>query len=579
MSNPEVHELALSSLKQCQCVRPDTDIKPADYPTRLIDLSATKKLGNIDPEKWVYHGGSGLDDLRNTKVKLVRSIEVDWEKVKDCRYVTLSHKWGGNIKHVKLTHETKPAFEEGLRLKTLARTFQDAILFATRLSKVGYIWIDSLCIIQEDENDWLKESGLMRKVYRNSFLNISATAGDNSDEGLYSPRQPHHLWEDLVSLNIDGLPSEHSLSPQSTPDQPQTSQGDLGEKERDSCHAKTRTCLLLDLSTWEILVNQAPVNKRGWVVQERLIAPRVLHFCQGRIAWECSEFDEIEGRAQGIRDYQLSGGEIVTRSSVKSLIPYLNGDKAGIERPRVDKEMQDLHPAPKGHESLDPIPRKDLQEPWARIVEMYSRTDLTKEKDKLIALSGIARQMATVIGSESQPAEYVAGLWEPFLASELLWKIEPVFHGSGSGNGTFSYPAKRPVEYRAPTFSWASVDAQHGNDIAYGGPLGPKDLVLVQVPPNPDNVVRNIDKSVFIDTSSDNPYGLVTGGHLRLWGWIRKVKLQREGVFFSWSLRGRTRPGEKEENGKEDLSVRIDTEQHLNVLMDCPGDVAHIRQA
>lgn len=68
-------------------------------------------------------------------------------------------------------------------------TLDAAVRFALRLDdSVHYIWIDSLCIIQGDPDDWLKESALMQKVYRNSFLNISATAAENSGDGLYSER-------------------------------------------------------------------------------------------------------------------------------------------------------------------------------------------------------------------------------------------------------------------------------------------------------------------------------------------------------------------------------------------------------
>jgi hypothetical protein len=88
-------------------------------------------------------------------------------------------------------------------------------------------------------------------------------------------------------------------------------------------------------------------------------------------------------------------------------------------------------------------------ERWLRIVERYSRTSLTQSKDELIALAWIAEQMSKRIGGH-----YVAGLWANRLAGQLLWRVETVYRYN-----KFLYPSRRPTEYRAPSFSWASIDA------------------------------------------------------------------------------------------------------------------------
>lgn len=574
MANSEVYELALSWMSKCKCVKHMTNKRPTpqDYPTRLIDLSRLKLLGYIDPDKWWYHG---VDKLKNERVRLVETDKVDWSIIRNCLYVTLSHKWGGNIKQAKLTSETRTAFQRGLLIKNLPRTFRDAIIFATRLHNVGYIWIDSLCIVQDDREDWLRESALMQKVYRNSFLNISATAGQNSDDGLYSQREPQQLWEDIVSLNIDGLARNGTSQAdvaQSGAERQQAVRIDNGAEsplhyKLTNSFTTIRSCLLLDVSIWDAMVNQAPVNRRGWVVQERLIAPRVLHFCRGRIAWECREFDEIEGRGPGIPSFQLIGDKLYERVPMKGLDPAFHGQRLRQNRLRGNELPQELN------SDFEKAGR--AQEIWARIVEMYSKTNLTKAEDKLVALSGIAHQMATVIGSEAEPAEYVAGLWKPFLVSQLLWKVEPAFSGSRYGTGVFEYPSTRPKTYRAPSFSWASVDVKHerhGSSLTYGEPLGPQDLVFIEIEQKADKDVlaRDVDKGVWVETSTKNKYGLVNGGHLLLWGWVRRVKMQRDGAFFSWYLRGRNRRS-KDDASNKDLTIRVDAEQHLNVFMDCPG--------
>ncbi|KAB2571067.1 hypothetical protein DBV05_g10263 [Lasiodiplodia theobromae] len=74
--------------------------------------------------------------------------------------------------------------------------------FAARLDQVRYIWIDSLCIIQGDKQDWFEQSRQMADIYGNAFLNIAATAATDSYEGLYSSRDRCWLWNDEIDLDV-----------------------------------------------------------------------------------------------------------------------------------------------------------------------------------------------------------------------------------------------------------------------------------------------------------------------------------------------------------------------------------------
>jgi Heterokaryon incompatibility protein (HET) len=74
-------------------------------------------------------------------------------------------------------------------LPDVPKTFEDAIV-VTRKLHVQYLWIDSLCIIQDDPEDWGTESLLMDQVYKNALLNIAATAASDSSGGLFYSR-PH----------------------------------------------------------------------------------------------------------------------------------------------------------------------------------------------------------------------------------------------------------------------------------------------------------------------------------------------------------------------------------------------------
>ena len=99
------------------------------------------------------------------------------------------------------------------------------------------------------EQDWREQSRVMGEVYRHSYLNISATAAADGDQGLFMSRRPENLWEDEVNVNYTGTTSFGSEG--------STIKGD-----------ELTRCTLIDLSFWSELVDQAPVNRRGWVLQE-----------------------------------------------------------------------------------------------------------------------------------------------------------------------------------------------------------------------------------------------------------------------------------------------------------------------
>ncbi|KAJ0123870.1 hypothetical protein J7T55_012341 [Diaporthe amygdali] len=608
-SSSEVFKLALSWITQCdqRCDPPCAKLEPVWYPTRLIDIRALKSQTYLDTRRKQYtgnvpNGGRTLQDLNKITVKLVERVRGDPQNGLDVfgeavgktnqpnnLYVTLSHCWGKS-QHYTLNPDTAADLKEGIEIEKLPKTFRDAISFASQLHNVGWIWIDSLCIYQggpDVDKDWLEEAALMQRVYRESYLNISATAASNSGMGLYSERDCRTLWENEVSLKVDGIPGlalcedehKHNHSSRVTAAKPgRTSlsssfckmftqlfsapKTDLREDAETTAKIDwggekpltlalpepegLRRCVLIDTSHWDNLVNKAPVNVRAWVLQERLLAPRVLHFCKGSIAWECGGFTRAEGHPTGLPKFQLQHDRILPEVSLKGLNPFKHGKE--LRKIRLgDINEPDPH-----------IPEELLYgfELWARVVETYSRLNLTMAKDKLIALSGIAQLMSTnILGSKEDPAQYVAGLWYKYLESQLLWRVEPTFIRH---NRSFHQPGRRPKDYRAPSFSWASVDAQRGvgdkpgNGVTYGE-ITDRDL-LIDLEKGQDHVV--------IKTQTKNSFGLVMGGHIMVYGKLRKIRLSRgERGRFYWRLLDR--------NG---VCPKIDKERHHNVYLDAPDD-------
>lgn len=570
-------------MKRCKC----SEGPPDWYPTRLLDIRHLKRDTFISKKPKLRNDDSHLDENQTAVVYPGRWVGGQ-PGHRNTRYVTLSHCWGAPKHHgPKLLNENLAEFEACVKISSMPKTFRDAIHFAARLPQVGFIWIDSLCIKQGDIDDWLIESARMGQVYSKSYLNISATAASDSNGGLYFSRSPDLLLEDEISLNIDGIPVPWDqavepviatkpnlrscqtssscwkkklfgcsfqdaisklpllsrllslilyffrlLSRKSMPLTPRKSKSQAATEKAKRKHDANnlQRCVILDTSFWTNRVDWAPVNQRAWVLQERFLSPRVLQFCKDQVAWECTEFDAAESRPLGVPNYQLTGQGLLRESLFKGLDPDLEG------RALRKGRLRGL-PDPMAHLQ----PQIHAFELWKRVVEVYSRTKLTNPGDKLIAMSGIASTMSSHIGSKEVPARYIAGLWRPYLESQLLWRVEPTFN---TRENTFEHYGRRPKPYRAPSFSWAAIDTEDGHGITYGDITDKEVYITVE--------------EAFVKPKSEDPFGIVEDSYLTLWGKLRRIELtQRDRGRFCWTLVHR-----------EELAH----EEHTNICLDSVTD-------
>jgi hypothetical protein len=208
-------------------------------PTRLLDIGETSTTSYI---------------------KLIPSSSLPW----DTKYLALSHCWGSKPVY-KLTTVSASSLYRGIEISHISRTFQHAVSIAKefqRLFGVRYLWIDSLCIIQDSVEDWQSESAIMGEVYQNAFCTIAATASSDSDGGLFFERDPLRRKPCLLTFSSKGL--------------------------------SKRTFLCVDQNDWKDNISRAPLNSRSWVLQERLLSPRVLHFAAHQLYWECAALEASE---------------------------------------------------------------------------------------------------------------------------------------------------------------------------------------------------------------------------------------------------------------------------------------------
>jgi hypothetical protein len=206
------------------------------------------------------------------------------------RYMTLSHCWGKK-QIATLSLNNFATFEAGITISTLPQTFQDAIRIS-RFLGTRYIWIDSLCIIQDSKEDWQKESLRMDSVYSYSYCNIAATRSSDSHGGCFTerPAQACHpvIINQLGALITEGIPNEPY---------------DVGPYYSGLNNF------------WKDEIEDSVLLSRAWVFQERLLAPRVLHFARNQIFFECRQTCANESNPSGIRR--------LSRVSVKSSVGKL----------------------------------------------------------------------------------------------------------------------------------------------------------------------------------------------------------------------------------------------------------------
>jgi hypothetical protein len=179
-------------------------------------------------------------------------------------YIVLSHCWG------KLTEERKREFcttddnikarLEGFSLSTLPKTFRDAVQ-VTRELGIRYIWIDSLCIIQWNRKDWEHEANRMEGVFASAYCTIAATSAVDSESGF--------LKRNVSSECVHVL--------------------DASSRRFYICADTDDFGSYIDIDDFDNHVESAPLNTRAWVMQERILSRRTIHFSDKQIYWECGE--------------------------------------------------------------------------------------------------------------------------------------------------------------------------------------------------------------------------------------------------------------------------------------------------
>ncbi|KAH7083988.1 heterokaryon incompatibility protein-domain-containing protein [Paraphoma chrysanthemicola] len=251
-------------------------------------------------------------------------------------YIALSHCWGSE-KISCTTTQNIHAHEIGIDVSSLPRTFQDAFTVAEELG-ISYVWIDSLCIIQDQQANWAIHAGVMDKIYENAQVVVAAVSSSSGQVPFLGPEAPtdRHSYR---AISLDSIrPNDSGI-------------------DAATVNAKVRcTFPLLDPD-----FITGPLEKRAWAWQERYCAVRVISFTDIEAKWSCKSATGCECvgtlRARGLRKWR----------STK--------DKPADDEANV------------------------IFEEWRELVNEYAKRNLTYATDRLPAIAGIASRFHSLTKS------------------------------------------------------------------------------------------------------------------------------------------------------------------------------------
>ncbi|RGP81863.1 heterokaryon incompatibility [Fusarium longipes] len=312
-----------------------------DYlPTRLLDVEQA---------------------LRSKVVRLV-CLSKDEEVFKGTEYASLSHCWGthGAKENPKLlTTNIESRQAEGLDWEDLPKTFQDAFKIASWLG-LDWLWIDSMCIIQDSPSDWKAEASVMDKVYMNAKVNISADKGQDSRSGCFAQRED----VDITPLHFEAIKLDKEWMV--------TTENSFGWMESGA-----------SLS-------------RAWIHRERQLSRRILHFTDKEMVWECCGIGKAcfasETMPFGSPFTRIFNGETKFQIQIADAI-----DTKLRRREQKDK----------------------LHRLWNATCQDLSNKSITYASDLPIILSSLAREFHSLFNDD----EYACGLWRSTMAEALTWWI------------------------------------------------------------------------------------------------------------------------------------------------------------
>lgn len=341
------------------------------------------------------------------------------------RYIALSYCWGGP-QHFQTLNSTLAERIAGFSVESLPQTLQDAVRVTQQLG-IPYLWVDSICIIQDSVKDKSQEVSKMAEIYKQAYLTICAEKAYKADDGFLKDCSDPitRLWPSLVPMDY---PS------------PNRDTRDIEKALRMESDSIEKIWLMGENNV-AVRWFPDPVSRRGWCLQERILSPRLLSYGRWPM-WTCNGMSRSDGGF------------------------YIHDDKDRLYG-RLAELLLQSPKAQSGIQSLDLLGTVQLYQAWYRVLKDYTKREFRFSSDKLPGIGGIAAEISRITG-----ARYAAGLWEQNLLHDLMWFAK-----------TLEW-CNRPGTWRAPTWSWAAVEcpisySEVTDDVVPLASVGSCDVALV----------------------------------------------------------------------------------------------------
>ncbi|RSL58395.1 hypothetical protein CEP54_007793 [Fusarium duplospermum] len=338
-NSPESWDMVQGWIQQCldnhdECRRGSED-RP--FPTRILDVGSQ----GMDPRLYVPSSDEGG------------------------KYIALSHCWGDVIP-LKTTKSTFDEFCRGIDLTKFPQTFKDAIVVCQEL-QIRYLWIDSLCIIQDDDDDWAVQSPKMSDVYQNAYITIAAAAAQNSTEGCFRQR-PFSIRKSFATV---------------AEVEDKVEQVEVFARPWQSDRHWTK-----NIGDGPQYLDQNPLETRAWTLQEHILSGRILRFTAHELVWHCRQVHLCECRP----------GCAFHKEALRLVnLNRMTGDK----------------------DSSVGVRASDPRIVWSEVLGPFTRRAITHESDRLPAISGVAAALASPMGME-----YIGGMWKGMLGNTVCWSVD-----------------------------------------------------------------------------------------------------------------------------------------------------------
>jgi hypothetical protein len=215
---------------------------------------------------------------RLLRVEEHRFVLVDTDGLpKDLSYLALSYCWGSG-RSLCTTSETVKSFRDGIDFGIVPAVLLDAAEVTRKLGE-EYIWIDRLCIQQDDPVDWQQHALIMARIYEQAELTIAAVTSSSVHESFLRPEDKEPRCE-RASRDVP-WPSK-------------------GKEQFGAIRIRVRP-KSSDIGYWSskggqrlIPIDPYPLDRRGWTYQERYLAQRSVRYEPHQVVWECSTAQILE---------------------------------------------------------------------------------------------------------------------------------------------------------------------------------------------------------------------------------------------------------------------------------------------